>query len=99
MNTPRHGRRLAARGAAGRGGRIADLWGETKPANAGVLAASFAEYLAYGPGAANFLKLVSGFRPGENGEMPSVQQALEAAGWKDWNALDAAWRKWVATGK
>jgi hypothetical protein len=91
--------RTAVRGATARGGKVADLWGETRPPAADVLAAGFAEYLAFGPGAANFPKFVSGFRPGENGEAPTVPQALEAAGWKDWSALDAAWRRWLATGK
>jgi hypothetical protein len=78
---------------------IGDLWGETKPANADILAASVAEYMAYGPGSANFLKLVYAFRPDENGNTPSVPQAFEAAGWKDIAMLETAWRKWVSTGK
>jgi hypothetical protein len=77
----------------------AGLWAETKPASAELLAASFADYLAFGPGAANFPKLVSAFRPDENGNVAGVPQALEAAGWKDLGMLDAAWRKWAATGK
>ncbi|HEV3383861.1 MAG TPA: hypothetical protein VG097_03550 [Gemmata sp.] len=78
---------------------IADLWAENKPANADVLSASFVEYMAYGPGAENFIKLVYGFRPDENGNPTSVAQAFEAAGWKDTAALEKLWQKWVATGK
>ena len=91
--------KTASKGVANKGAKIADLWAETKPANAEALANSFAEYLAYGPGAANFVKLVYGFRPDENGNAPSAQQAFEAAGWKDLAMLEAAWKKWVATGK
>jgi hypothetical protein len=89
----------AVGGKTGKPPAIAELWAETKPANAEVLANSFAEYLAYGPGAANFVKLVYGFRPDENGNPPSAQQAFEAAGWKDMAMLEAAWRKWASTGK
>ncbi len=78
---------------------IADLWGETKNPNSEVLAASLVDYMAYGPGAANFSKLVFGFRPDENGNTPSTMQALEAADWKDTAMLEAAWRKWLASGK
>lgn len=91
--------KTAARGVANRGVKPTDLWGETKPTNADVLANSFAEYLAFGPGAPNFIKLVVGFRPDENGNAPGPQQAFEAAGWKDMAMLEAAWRKWAATGK
>jgi hypothetical protein len=88
--------RTAARGIASRGGRPSDLWGEIKPSGADTLAASFADYLAHGPGAANFVKLVNGFRPDDNGNTPPAPAALEAAGWKDVSMLEAAWRKWAA---
>lgn len=78
---------------------VADLWAETKPANAALLADSLAEYIAYGPGSANLLKFVYGFRPDEGGNVPGPNQAFEAAGWKDLAMLEAAWRKWVQTGK
>jgi hypothetical protein len=62
-----------------------------------VLATSLAEYLAYGPGAANFVKLVVGLRPDENGNPTSIPAAFEAAGWKDLGMLESAWRKWAAS--
>jgi hypothetical protein len=86
-------------GKTGTAAAISDLWAETKPVNADLLAASLVEYMAYGPGSANFIKLVYGFRPDENGNSPSVEQALEAAGWKDIPMLETNWRKWVATAK
>lgn len=76
-----------------------ELWGESKPANGDLLANSLVEYMAYGPGSMNFVRLVYGFRPNENGDSPASPQALEAAGWKEIPMLEAAWRKWVITGK
>ncbi len=90
---------IANGGKTGAPAAVADLWSENKPANAEILAASFVEYLAYGPGAENFIKLIYGFRPDENGNNPSVAQAFEAAGWKEIAMLEKAWQKWVATGK
>jgi hypothetical protein len=91
--------RAAALGAKGRPATLADLWAEEKPANIHAVATSFADYLAYGPGKDKFASLISGFRPSENGDTPSAAQALEAAGWKDMPALEAAWRRWATTGK
>jgi len=80
----------------GKPAALGELWGETKPANGDLLATSIVEYIAYGPGSMNFVKLIYGFRPNENGDSPSTAQAMEAAGWKDTGALEAAWRKWAA---
>lgn len=91
--------KAGAKSAANKGAKITELWSEIKPDNANILANSFAEYLAYGPASANFVKLIYGFRPDENGNAPSAQQAFEAAGWKDLSMLEAAWRKWATTGK
>lgn len=89
--------RAAARNLAGKGWKASDLWAETKPTGADVLATSFAEFLAFGPMAKDFPKIVSAFRPDENGNAPSVQSALEAGGWKDLAAMDAAWKRWATT--
>jgi hypothetical protein len=92
--------RLAALGPkGGKPPAVGELWGESKPANGDLLANSLVEYMAYGPGSMNFVRLVFGFRPNENGDTPTSPQALEAAGWKEIPMLEAAWRKWVATGK
>lgn len=96
--------RAAARAAVlgPKGGKppaVSDLWAEARPANAALLGDSLTEYLAYGPGKENFLRLVYGFRPDENGTAPGPNQAFEAAGWKELPMLEAAWRKWVQTGK
>ena len=72
---------LGAKRLANKGAKPTDLWAETTPANPEVLANSFAEYLAFGPGAANFVKLDrTDCRPDENGNPPSIRHAFEAAG-------------------
>jgi hypothetical protein len=55
------------------------------------------DYLAFGPGAANFPKFLSGLRPDENGTDPAITAAIEGAGWKV-PELEAAWKKWVQGG-
>jgi hypothetical protein len=87
--------RSATRSLATKGARPTDLWSESPPASADVLANSFAEYLVYGPGAANFSKLIGGLKTDEDGNPPNVQVAFETAGWKDLAMLETAWRKWA----
>ncbi len=97
--------RTQARAAlAGKGGTppaLKDVWGEAKTPGGDALATAFAEYLAYGPGAAKFPMFIDGLKPSENVAAPTVPQGLDAAGWKekDLPALEAAWKKWVAAGK
>ena len=93
-----------AKAALTKGGQpptLADIWGDAKSANGEVLATSFAEYLAYGPGASKFPKFLDGLKPSENVAAPTVTQGLDAAGWKekDMPALDLAWRRWISAGK
>ncbi len=87
-----------------KGGKVpalADVWGDAKITGGDVLATSFADYLAYGPGAAKFPMFIDGLKPSEGNATPTVPQGLEAAGWKpaDLPMLEAAWRKWVFAGK
>jgi hypothetical protein len=91
--------RSAARALANKGARPTDLWSESPPAGAEVLANSLADYLAYGPGSSSFPKLLRGLSPDENGNQPNIAAAFEAAGWKDLAMLEAAWRKWAATAR
>ncbi|MFO0851489.1 MAG: hypothetical protein U0871_23465 [Gemmataceae bacterium] len=74
------------------------VWGGKPVDEFDTLAASFAEFLAFGPLADGLPKFVGGFKPSEQNENPTPEQALEAAGWKP-EALDAAWKQWVLTGK
>ena len=92
--------RAQARAAVLKGGKLDDVWGESKTPTSEVLSQSFAEYLTYGPGAAKFPMILNGLKPGENNEAPTLQQALESAGLKDKDkgfvSLEAAWRKWAS---
>lgn len=88
--------RAAVLGGAGRPpAALADAWGD-RP-DAGVVATSLMDYMAFGPGAENFPKFLSGLRPDENGTEPAIMTAIEGAGWKG-PELDAAWKKWVRAG-
>lgn len=89
--------RNSSRSLASKGWKASDLWSEAKPTNTELLATSFIEFLAFGPMAKDFTRIVSGFRADENGTSPTIQAALEAGGWKDIAALDAAWKRWVST--
>jgi len=95
--------RTAARNAVGpktvKSVALTDLWAESRPAHLEPLTVSFVEYLAFGPERDKFSRFVFALRLDENGNRQPVQQALEAAGWKDSAALEKAWRKWVSTGK
>jgi hypothetical protein len=91
--------KTAARGLPAKGLKASDLWAETRPTGADVLAASVAEILAYGTMAREFPKVLSAFRPDDNGNTPGVEQAIQAGGWKDAAALDSAWKKWVTAVK
>ena len=82
----------------GQGFTTAAVWGGTASAESELLAASFVEYLAFGPDADKFPAFVEAFKPGETGDAPTVAAVLEALEWKA-DALEAGWRKWVATGK
>lgn len=99
LNSRRYSAHKSAARTASRGGKPTELWADTPPDNMETLANSFVEYLAYGPGAANFAKLVEGFRPDDNGNTPGAQTAFMAAGWKDLTILEVAWKKWVVSGK
>ncbi len=90
--------RAAVLGGGGRpAAPIADVWSGERP-DGEWLAASLMDFLAFGPGAANFPKFLSALRPGENGEDPAITTAIEAAGWKKPAELEIAWRKWVTAG-
>ncbi len=83
----------------GKSPALADVWGDAKIANGDILAASFADYLAYSTAAApKFPMLIDGLKPNENNAAPTIPQGLDAAGWKaaDLPMLEAAWKRWAA---
>ena len=77
---------------------IASLWNGESPDDRETVATSLMEYVVFGPGAKESARFLGGFRPSEAIATPGPAQALEAAGWKE-PQLEAAWRKWVQTGK
>jgi len=62
------------------------------------LRASLADFFAYGPGAARFVRLVESFRPEENMDRKTTEQALTAIAVKP-DFLDKRWKQWLTTGK
>jgi hypothetical protein len=87
-------------GKTGKPATLEEVWSDAQSARGELLANSFAEFLAYGPRANDFGKVIDALRPSEAVQNPTVQQhGFEALGWKDQAAPDAAWKRWVATGK
>jgi len=80
------------------GARPIDVWGGLKTKDSPVIAASFVEYLAFGPEAEKFPKFVTAFKPGDNMLTPTPEAALADAGWKP-EALEIGWKQWVAKQK
>ena len=75
---------------------VGDVWGGQRK-DGEVLSTSLMDYIAFGPGAANFSKFLGGFKPSETVAEPTIAQALEAAMWKE-PTLDATWKKWINGG-
>jgi hypothetical protein len=77
---------------------MANLWNDMPIDDRETTATSLMDYIVFGGGAKESVKFLRGFLPSDTVPMPGVAQALEAAGWKE-PQLEAAWRKWVQTGK
>jgi len=76
-----------------------DVWsGKLSVEEAPLLRASFAEFLAYGPGAETFPKLVDGFKPGPNGQAKSVLEAFKSVRLEP-ERINKAWLAFVAKGR
>lgn len=88
-------RKAAYRYASKNRRKASDVWAVSlEGEESRLLAASVADFLAYGPGRAKFVALVEGFRPEENVESKTVAQALESANLKA-DPIDKNWRTWV----
>jgi hypothetical protein len=88
-------RRLVKALIAGKKRTASDVWnGMLESEEAIVLRASLAEFMAFGPGAAKFPALLSGFKPAENQESRTIAQALESAN-LDPKAIEARWGTWA----
>jgi hypothetical protein len=93
--------RKAARAAALGGGgrppaRVADAWTAERP-DADVVATSVIDYLAFGPRSALFPKFLDALKPDEDGNVPDIADAVEAAAGR-LDAFEAGWRRWVQAG-
>ena len=78
--------------------QVWDIWGSAANAEKKLLAASFMEYLLFGPDQTKFKKIVDGLRPSDEVLKPTIDSALKGADITP-DALDKAWKKWVTTGK
>jgi hypothetical protein len=87
----------AAKAAVAKGAKAEDVWSGAKN---DALANSFAEFLAFGPKAADFGRVIDALKPSEEVQEPTLQaQGFAVLGWKDVASADAAWKRWVQTGK
>ena len=74
------------------------VYGDAPSADAELVTTSFLEYLVFGPGAEKFPELLTALKAGEGNEAPTIWTAFTALEWKV-ETVEAAWRKWVLTGK
>jgi len=74
------------------------VYGDAPSADSDLVATSFVEYLVFGPGADKFEAVLTALKAGEGNETPTIWTAFAAADWKA-DAVEAAWRRWVLTGK
>jgi hypothetical protein len=76
-----------------------EIWGTTLEAEeAPILEASLADFLAYGPLQSKFSALVQGFRPEENQDKKTTDQALQVIS-VPVDRLNARWREWAVGGR
>ena len=78
--------------------RANELWEGEKSKDYDLIAASFVEYLVYGPEAEKFASILSNFKPSATGAQPTFAEVLTELEWKP-ETIDPGWKKWVLTGK
>ncbi len=78
--------------------KVTAVWEEQPGVDPETVATSLVEFLAYGPPAEKFPAFVAAFKPTDTDPNPRTEAAVAAAGWKP-DDLEAAWKKWVQTGK
>ncbi len=74
------------------------LWSDFDSPDLDAVTTSFAEYLAFGPGADKFASILSSFKPAEGNDSPTIETAFAAIEWK-MPDIEQGWRKWVASSK
>ncbi len=76
----------------------ADVWAASDNPDAELLAVGFVDYLVFGPPADKFPRFLTGFKPTDEVQQPTVQTALAAAGLKpEW--LADGFKAWLSGGK
>jgi hypothetical protein len=82
-----------------KGSKANDVWGTSLEAeDAPLLEASLADFLAYGPGQSKFVGLLEAFKPEENQERKTTEQALGGISLPA-DRLNVRWREWAANPK
>jgi hypothetical protein len=82
-----------------KGHKAQEVWGNTlEDEDAPALGASLADFLAYGPGQSKFVALLEAFKPAENQEKKTFEQALEGISLPP-DRLNMRWREWAANPK
>jgi hypothetical protein len=77
-----------------------DIWtGPLDADEAGVLSGALADFFAYGPGASRFGELLEAFKPDENMEMRTFEQAVAKTKGIEEKNIEPAWKKWVVNPK
>lgn len=83
----------------GNGFKPATVWTNTiASTETDTVATSFVEYLAFGPEAEKFPRLIQAMKPTEESPNPTIATALATVEW-DADAIEVGWKKWIATGK
>jgi hypothetical protein len=91
-------RKLAQGLVTGKKRMAQEVWNSTLDIEEAVpLRASLADFLAYGPGYSKFPAILAGFKPGENLDSHTFDQALGSAGLKP-ELIETRWRDWVLRG-
>ena len=75
--------------------RLYDVWSGAKTKDSDLVAASFVEYLLYGPEPAKFLQFAQAFKPTDNMPAPGVEGVLTMLEWTT-DGLEPTWRAWVS---
>jgi hypothetical protein len=78
--------------------KASDTWGGMSNKDTETLTISLMEFFIYGMEAGKFDRLIVGLKPNEQGNLPSIDQALDGLELKP-DALDMAWKAWVAKQK
>lgn len=82
-----------------KGHKAQEVWAGTLEADdAPALQASLADFLAYGPGQSKFVAFLEAFKPAENQDKKTTDQALEGISLPP-DRLNTRWREWAANPK